>query len=106
MTIKRFSLRFNLDNEADRRAWEHLQPVTDSKNKTIISAILIRISPTPPPKINELASVAATNGAKNGKKRKKPDKTKRNATNRPKFTPESAKSSKKIRRAFDSPSPF
>ena len=39
MTIKRFSLRFNLDNEADRRAWEHLQPVTDSKNKTIISAI-------------------------------------------------------------------
>ena len=39
MTIKRFSPRFNLDNEADRRAWEHLQPVTDSKNKTIISAI-------------------------------------------------------------------
>ena len=39
MTIKRFSLRFNLDNEADRRAWEYLQPVTDSKNKTIISAI-------------------------------------------------------------------
>ena len=39
MTIKRFSLRFNLDNEAERRAWEHLQPVTDSKNKTIISAI-------------------------------------------------------------------
>lgn len=39
MTIKRFSLRFNLDNEADRRAWEHLQPVTDSKNKTIITAI-------------------------------------------------------------------
>ena len=36
---KRFSLRFNLDNEADRKAWEHLQPVTDSKNKTIISAI-------------------------------------------------------------------
>ncbi len=36
---KRFSLRFNLDNEADRKAWEHLQPVTDSKNKAIISAI-------------------------------------------------------------------
>ena len=39
MMVKRFSLRFNLDNEADRRAWEHLQPVTDSKNKAIISAI-------------------------------------------------------------------
>ena len=36
---KRFSLRFNLDNEADRKAWEHLQPVTGSKNKAIISAI-------------------------------------------------------------------
>ena len=36
---KRFSLRFNLDNEADRRAWEHLQSVPDSKNKAIISAI-------------------------------------------------------------------
>ena len=36
---KRFSLRFNLDNEADRRAWEHLQSAPDSKNKTIISAI-------------------------------------------------------------------
>ena len=36
---KRFSLRFNLDNEADRRAWEHLQSAPDSKNKKIISAI-------------------------------------------------------------------
>ncbi len=36
---KRFSLRFNLDNEADSKAWEHLQSVTDSKNKAIISAI-------------------------------------------------------------------
>ena len=36
---KRFSLRFNLDNEADRRAWEHLQSAPDSKNKEIISAI-------------------------------------------------------------------
>ena len=36
---KRFSLRFNVDNEADRKAWEHLQSVTDSKNKAIISAI-------------------------------------------------------------------
>ncbi len=36
---KRFSLRFNLDNEADRKAWEHLQTAPDSKNKAIISAI-------------------------------------------------------------------
>ena len=36
---KRFSLRFNLDNEAERKAWEHLQSAPDSKNKTIISAI-------------------------------------------------------------------
>ena len=36
---KRFSLRFNLDNEADRRAWEHLQSAPDSKNKAIIASI-------------------------------------------------------------------
>lgn len=39
MKIKRLSLRFNLENEIDRKAWEHLQTVTDSKNKAIISAI-------------------------------------------------------------------
>ena len=36
---KRFSLRFNLDNEADRKAWEYLQSAPESKNKAIISAI-------------------------------------------------------------------
>ena len=36
---KRCSLRFNLDNEAERKAWEHLQSAPDSKNKAIISAI-------------------------------------------------------------------
>ena len=36
---KRFSLRFNLDNGADRKAWEYLQSAPDSKNKAIISAI-------------------------------------------------------------------
>ena len=36
---KRFSLRFNLDNEADRKAWEYLQSAPDSKNKAIITAI-------------------------------------------------------------------
>ena len=33
------SLRFNLDNEADRKAWEHLKNITDSKNKAVITAI-------------------------------------------------------------------
>ena len=36
---KRFSLRFNLDNEAERKAWEHLQSAPDSKNKSIIASI-------------------------------------------------------------------
>ena len=39
MNIKRMSLRFNLDNEADRSAWEHLKNVTDSKNKAVITAV-------------------------------------------------------------------
>ena len=39
MKIKRLSLRFNLDNETDRKAWERLLTVTDSKNKAIIMAI-------------------------------------------------------------------
>ena len=36
---KRFSLRFNLDNEADLKAWEYLQSAPDSKNKAIIASI-------------------------------------------------------------------
>ena len=39
MSIKRMSLRFNLNNEADRKAWEHLKNATDSKNKSVITAI-------------------------------------------------------------------
>ena len=39
MSIKRMSLRFNLDNETDRSAWEHLKNVTDTKNKAVITAI-------------------------------------------------------------------
>lgn len=39
MSIKRMSLRFNLDNEADRKAWELLKNITDSKNKAVIAAI-------------------------------------------------------------------
>ena len=36
---KRFSLRFNLDNEVERKAWEHLRSAPDSKNKAIIASI-------------------------------------------------------------------
>jgi hypothetical protein len=39
MSIKRMSLRFNLDNESDRKAWEHLQSVADSKNKSVIDSL-------------------------------------------------------------------
>lgn len=39
MNIKRMSLRFNLDNKAERKAWEYLKNVTDSKNKAVITAI-------------------------------------------------------------------
>ena len=39
MSIKRISLRFNLDNESDRKAWEHLQSIPGSKNKAIIDAL-------------------------------------------------------------------
>lgn len=39
MKLKRISLRFNLENESDRRAWERLQDLSGSKNKAIISAI-------------------------------------------------------------------
>lgn len=39
MSIKRLSLRFNLNNEADRKAWEHLKNAIDSKNKAVITAI-------------------------------------------------------------------
>ena len=40
MSIKRMSLRFNLDNEADRKAWEHLKNTANSKNKAVISEIV------------------------------------------------------------------
>ena len=39
MSIKRMSLRFNLDNESDRKAWEHLQSIPASKNKAVIDAL-------------------------------------------------------------------
>ena len=39
MSIKQMSLRFNLDNKANRSAWEHLKNAADSKNKAVITAI-------------------------------------------------------------------
>lgn len=39
MNVKRMSLRFNMDKESDRKAWEHLQRITDSKNKAVIDAL-------------------------------------------------------------------
>ena len=39
MTIKRMSLRFNLDVDEDRKAWEHLQNPKETKTKTVISAV-------------------------------------------------------------------
>ncbi len=39
MKPKRISIRFNLENKADCKAWEHLQGAENSKNSTVISAI-------------------------------------------------------------------
>ena len=39
MNVKRMSLRFNLENESDRKAWKHLQSIPDSKNKAVIDAL-------------------------------------------------------------------
>ena len=39
MNLKRICVRFNLENEADRMAWGHLQSAKGSKNSTVISAV-------------------------------------------------------------------
>lgn len=39
MSLKRISVRFNLENDVDRKAWEHLQGSKGSKNNTVISAV-------------------------------------------------------------------
>ena len=39
MTIKRMSLRFNLENENDNRAWKHIQSLQESKNRAVIDMI-------------------------------------------------------------------
>jgi hypothetical protein len=39
MNIKRIGLRFNLEKEVDRRAWEYLQQAKKSYSKSVISVI-------------------------------------------------------------------
>ncbi|OGO90310.1 MAG: hypothetical protein A2Y17_12125 [Clostridiales bacterium GWF2_38_85] len=39
MKPKRISIRFNMENEADRKAWEYLQGSDGSRNKAVIAAI-------------------------------------------------------------------
>lgn len=39
MNLKRISVRFNLENDVDLRAWEQLQGAKGSKNSSVISAI-------------------------------------------------------------------
>lgn len=39
MSVKRISIRFNLENNVDRKAWEYLQGAKGSKNSSVISAI-------------------------------------------------------------------
>ncbi|MDD4496139.1 MAG: hypothetical protein PHV32_17660 [Eubacteriales bacterium] len=39
MSLKRISVRFNLENDVDRKAWEHLQNAKGSKNRAVISAV-------------------------------------------------------------------
>lgn len=39
MKQKRMSVRFDLDIDGDRRAWEHLQALNTSRNRAVIDAI-------------------------------------------------------------------
>lgn len=39
MKPKCISVRFNLSNDADRKAWEYLQKCDTSRNRTVIAAI-------------------------------------------------------------------
>ena len=49
MSIKRISVRFNLANELDRKAWEYLQDAKGSKNSSVISAINAYFQPDTAP---------------------------------------------------------
>ncbi len=45
MKPKRISIRFNMENEADRKAWEYLQGSDGSRNKAVITAINSHFDP-------------------------------------------------------------
>lgn len=49
MSVKRISVRFNLENEFDRKAWECLQGAKSSKNNTVISAVNAYFEPDTAP---------------------------------------------------------
>ncbi len=53
MKQKCISVRFYFENEADRKAWEHLQQTETSRNKTVIAAINAYFEPEDT-KISEL----------------------------------------------------
>lgn len=42
MNKKRFSIRFDLDEETDREAWEYLDTVPNGSRKTTVLAALLR----------------------------------------------------------------
>ena len=49
MNLKRISVRFNLENDADHTAWEHLQGAKGSKNSAVISAVNVFFEPDTAP---------------------------------------------------------
>ena len=49
MSLKRISVRFNLENDVDCKAWEHLQAAKGSKNSAVISAINTFFEPNTTP---------------------------------------------------------
>lgn len=48
MKQKRMSVRFDLDADDDRRAWEHLQALDTSRNRAVIDAINTFYEPVNP----------------------------------------------------------
>lgn len=49
MNLKRISIRFNLENDVERKAWEYLQCAKGSKNSAVISAVNVFFEPDTAP---------------------------------------------------------
>lgn len=64
MKPKRLSVRFNMEQEADRRAWEHLQALDTSRNRAVIDAINAFLEPAQP-QITEVIRETIRNCLKN-----------------------------------------